>query len=237
MKVLALGDPHGELPKDLDKIVDTNKIELIICTGDIPATPKNPGDPKSWVGFRRRANESFRNIVKKLCLYGLPVIMLKGNTYRSEVGEKIAKSIFDKYDNLIHKLIGKVDINGKVFVLFDVIYEEHSAPRRNSFTEKLIASNKKLEGKLDKLLGDNPGAVLVCHNPPYGYLDELDSPCMPEELKGKHVGSKILLRAIKKHQPKLVLCGHIHEAKGKVKIGKSEVVNLGHRGDYEIFDL
>ena len=51
------------------------------------------------------------------------------------------------------------------------------------------------------------------------------------------MGSKIILSAIKRHKPKLVLCGHIHEAKGKAKIGKTKVYNLGWHGDYAVFDV
>ncbi len=200
------------------------------------------GDPHGKLpvgldGIIKKNGIELREIVKKLCSYGLPVIALRGNTYRSDRGSKITKSIFDKYDNLIHKLIGKINIKGKTFVLFDVLFEKESAVRKNLFGMENKIDNKKLEKKLDELLVNNPRVVLVCHNPPYGYLDELDSPCMPKELNGKHVGSKILLRAIRKHQPRLVLCGHIHEAKGRTKIGKTDVINLGYRGDYEILDL
>jgi len=33
------------------------------------------------------------------------------------------------------------------------------------------------------------------------------------------------------------LCGHIHEAKGKAKIGRTPVYNLGERGDYAVFNI
>ena len=44
MKILALGDLHGTLPKNLDSIVKRNKIEVIVCVGDIPFSPK-----KHWL--------------------------------------------------------------------------------------------------------------------------------------------------------------------------------------------
>ena len=149
--------------------------------------------------------------------------------------KKMVDRLFKKYKNLQNKFLGKIKIGDNVFVLFDVVYERHNY--RTKGARDMIKRNVSKEGRLNKLLKENPGCILIAHNPPYGYLDQLDTPCMPGELKGKHVGSKILLRAIKKHHPKLVLCGHIHEAKGRIKIGKSEVVNLGYRGDYEIFDL
>jgi len=45
-----------------------------------------------------------------------------------------------------------------------------------------------------------------------------------------------LLTAIKKHKLKYVFCGHIHEAKGKAKIGKTIIYNLGYHGDYAVVD-
>jgi len=33
MKILAIGNPHGKLPKNLDSIIKKNKIEIIICVG------------------------------------------------------------------------------------------------------------------------------------------------------------------------------------------------------------
>jgi Icc-related predicted phosphoesterase len=48
--------------------------------------------------------------------------------------------------------------------------------------------------------------IIVSHGPPYGYGDE--------NLLGQHCGSLELLAAIDRVKPKLVVCGHIHEAAG-----------------------
>jgi len=73
--------------------------------------------------------------------------------------------------------------------------------------------------------------ILVCHQPPYGYLDKVTGKYgAPKFYRGKHAGSKVILDYIKKHQPKYVFCGHIHEGEGKTKIGKTEVYNLGVAG-------
>jgi Icc-related predicted phosphoesterase len=69
--------------------------------------------------------------------------------------------------------------------------------------------------------------ILVCHQPPYGILDKVNFPGVPDSWKGKHAGSKIILDYVKKFQPKYVFCGHIHEGEGKKKVGKSLVYNLG----------
>ncbi len=78
--------------------------------------------------------------------------------------------------------------------------------------------------------------ILICHQPPYGYLDKTNHPSAPKEWKRKHAGSKVILDYIKRKQPKYVFCGHIHEGEGKTKIGKTEVYNLGVCG-YKIINI
>ena len=53
--------------------------------------------------------------------------------------------------------------------------------------------------------------ILVSHQPPYGYCDEV-----PHYLTGRmsHQGSRELLAAIDRVKPKVVICGHIHEGHG-----------------------
>jgi len=61
--------------------------------------------------------------------------------------------------------------------------------------------------------------VLVTHSPPYG---------LDVDFTGtKHIGSKAIRSFIERFQPILVSCGHAHEGRGIVKIGRSTVVNAG----------
>ena len=72
------------------------------------------------------------------------------------------------------------------------------------------------------------GAVLVVHSPPRGCCDATSD--------GLHLGSTAILAAIERAQPKLAVCGHIHEAWGETStVGVTEVVNLGPSG--RSFDL
>lgn len=86
-----------------------------------------------------------------------------------------------------------------------------NTPREKSdeeIKEILNTSFSKAEGK----------TVLVTHAPPKGYLD-LTS--------GTHAGSESVLDAIKNYEPRLVLCGHIHEAKGRENLDESILINPG----------
>ncbi len=49
-------------------------------------------------------------------------------------------------------------------------------------------------------------------------------------LLGKHVGSTAVRSFIESRQPDVVVCGHIHEARGIDKIGKTQIVNCGPAG-------
>ncbi len=62
--------------------------------------------------------------------------------------------------------------------------------------------------------------VLVTHSPPKGVADRTSS--------GVSVGSTAIRAAIARLQPRLALCGHVHEGWGQEgRIGASRVVNLG----------
>ncbi|HIP75163.1 MAG TPA: YfcE family phosphodiesterase [Thermococcus paralvinellae] len=76
------------------------------------------------------------------------------------------------------------------------------------------------------------GDILLMHVPPYGTK-------VDRTFTGLHVGSKALKRFIEEKQPPLVICGHIHEAGGIDKIGKTLIVNPGplFKGYYAVIDM
>ena len=76
-----------------------------------------------------------------------------------------------------------------------------------------------------------PGAVLVSHPPPRGFVDRVHS--------GEHVGSHSVRRAIEEFRPPLVLCGHIHEARGIARLGRTTIVNPGpaQKGHSALVDI
>jgi len=222
MKILALGDPHGKLPKNLNSIIRKNKIEIIICIGEIFPIIRSKN-------HKGKANiKTGEKILRKICSYNLPTIIFKGNMFFNQEGSRYFKRLINKYRNLYHKKLAKLKIKEKQFILFDMIYEKHSHNFLPEYRTNKKKNKKKLV-RLNNLLGENKNAILLSHAPPYGYLDKITS--------GKHIGSKILLTAIKKHKPKLILCGHIHEAKGNTKIGKTTIHNLGCCGDYKILKI
>lgn len=69
------------------------------------------------------------------------------------------------------------------------------------------------------------GCVMVLHSPPHGHCDGSD----PDT----HFGSEALLAAVEEKRPRLVVCGHIHEAWGCAStVGDSPLRNLGPAGTW-----
>lgn len=73
---------------------------------------------------------------------------------------------------------------------------------------------------LNNLIGEtakpDETLVILTHSPPYGVLDEVDD---------MHVGCKALSAFLDKAD--LIVCGHIHEARGIKRSGKTTIVNPG----------
>lgn len=65
--------------------------------------------------------------------------------------------------------------------------------------------------------------ILLAHVPPHGLGLDLTS-------SGVHAGSRAVRAFVEKRRPALVLCGHVHEARGIEKLGPSTVVNCGRGG-------
>jgi uncharacterized protein len=66
------------------------------------------------------------------------------------------------------------------------------------------------------------GAVLVSHSPPWGVADR--------QKDGRHDGSAALRDAVLIRQPRIMLCGHIHQGWGQTgSIGTTPIHNIGPR--------
>ncbi|MBU6391433.1 MAG: metallophosphoesterase family protein [Planctomycetota bacterium] len=62
--------------------------------------------------------------------------------------------------------------------------------------------------------------IMVCHTPPRDTLTDIIR-------NGIHVGSITVRNFIMKHKPNVCITGHIHESKGKDKLGDTVVLNAG----------
>jgi uncharacterized protein len=74
--------------------------------------------------------------------------------------------------------------------------------------------------------------IFCPHGPPHGTAcDRVRS--------GQHVGSPALRALVEREEPDVVLCGHIHEARGEDTIGVARVVNPGPiaAGHYALVEI
>jgi Icc-related predicted phosphoesterase len=92
---------------------------------------------------------------------------------------------------------------------------------------------KRLDQMTSQVTAPPERTIYNFHCPPYGTgLD--DAPELTEDLRPKHggrsivpVGSTAVKEAIEEGQPALSLHGHIHEARGNTRIGRTLAINPG----------
>jgi uncharacterized protein len=92
---------------------------------------------------------------------------------------------------------------------------------------------KRIEKVVSEVTAPAERTIFSFHCPPHGSgLDE--APELTEDMKLKHagrapvpLGSTAVRDAIEQHQPMLSLHGHIHEARGNTRIGRTLCINPG----------
>jgi hypothetical protein len=100
---------------------------------------------------------------------------------------------------------------------------------------------ERLEAAIGKVTAPPERTVFSFHCPPYhSGLDDAPELTADMDLKDagravKPVGSTAVREAIEEHQPALSLHGHIHEARGNTRIGRTLCINPG--SSYEQGDL
>ncbi|MFQ6080375.1 MAG: phosphoesterase [Candidatus Bathyarchaeia archaeon] len=178
--------------------------------------------------MKKRLDDWLKMLIHKIDTKKTQVIVMPGNDDEFEI-DPVIKSYED--DGVVYPLNRIIDIGGHETISLDYVNPTPWDTPREA-TEKELG--KKIDALVDKL--DDPGkSIFNFHCPPYGLrLDlapKLDKNLKPVVIAGsvmyEHVGSKAVYEAIERHQPLVGLHGHIHEAYGAEKIGKTPVVNPG----------
>jgi uncharacterized protein len=116
-----------------------------------------------------------------------------------------------------------VSLDGRGIVIESVGFAGVSAAPLSPLHTPYELDDGEIDRRADAAFEGIRGArarIFCPHAPPY------DTEC--DRLRsGEHVGSTILRRVVEREQPDLVLCGHIHEARGIDFIGETRVVNPG----------
>jgi Icc-related predicted phosphoesterase len=259
MKILAIGDPHGDLkkirkvPKDVDFYLvtgDLGKADLVrkIYFENIEREKMDLPEREISVRENKKIHDEIHystlSVLKYLSEIA-SVYSIQGNIGITTVAQARKRSEKDGFENLATRKI--IDDSEDMYLVKNVI--RNIGGLRVGFLEyfvdecwirefkpddyrKSLKSAKKESEKARRVLKRfGKVDILVCHQPPYGFLDKISRKYgAPKEWKGKHAGSKVILDYIRRFQPRYVFCGHIHEGEGRVMIGGSEVFNLGIGG-------
>jgi len=264
MKILIIGDPHGDVSK-LKKIPKKGS-DLILVTGDLGSVDlarkiffenverKKKGleeleyDSKYRKAVHMEIHNSTLGVLRYLSKFA-PVYTIQGNVaiftdFEAKENSKKWKMKFPSTIKEIKKLGNVHLVKNRLRILkelrigfleyfIDTCWVREFKP---SYYRRNMKKAKKETDKARRVLKRFKDLnILICHQPPYGFLDKVGK-MAPKHYQGKHAGSKVILDYIKKTQPRYVFCGHIHEGKGKTKIGKTKVHNLGV-GGYKVIEF
>jgi Icc-related predicted phosphoesterase len=255
MKILAIGDPHGN--EKVLKIKIPKDIDLILITGDLPKSElmrkfhfkyyikkgiKNWKEKLTKKDLEKLFLEAYKSSLDIVKYFSSkkPTFFVFGNIYEIQSNyikraEKKYHLKIPRFEDQIKNLknlknIGLKTISFKSLKIVGIPYFTSKdwiksfMPGEKGFIEKAKEQEPKTKKFIEKI---SKADIILSHIPPYGILDQVHNKIAPKSWQGKHAGSKLILNYIKKYQPKLVLCGHIHEAKGQAKIGKTQIYNLG----------
>lgn len=197
LAVVALSDQHGHLP-------EVPPCDLVLIGGDVcPIVDHTPPSQRDWLLGPFAA-----------WLAALParrVVGIAGNhdfVYRTELAAELADLPWTYLEDESTDALG-LRVHGTPWQpwFHDWAF---NAPRGEEAGEAFLA--EKLAAVPDDV------DVLLSHGPPRGYGDLASF--------GGHVGSTALVDAIDRTGPRLVVCGHIHEATGRWHRGATEIANV-----------
>ena len=129
----------------------------------------------------------------------------------------------------------KVSINGKAAIVGEAGFFGVSASPFSPLHTPYEISEEEIRRRAEEGWKRVQGArwkIFIPHAPPFDTkLDKI--------FAGAHVGSTAVRAFIDHYQPDVVVCGHIHEARGKDSIGKTQIVNCGPagKGYYAVIEL
>ncbi|MBI4017600.1 MAG: metallophosphoesterase family protein [Candidatus Aenigmarchaeota archaeon] len=197
MKLLCGSDFHGTMPKKIKEVISKEKPVAMLYAGDMPPHPWDDG--------------TLEDVTEGLASLEVPVYAVAGNMDDPEYLKLLDIS------NPSFNYLGmqKVEIDGFTLVGFT----DYSMPLPFAFKNLMTEVFEKFENALKGC--DPMKTIIVNHVPPKDTKVDFATAWGFDE----HAGDDALRAVIEKFQPLLVVCGHIHEAKGTDKIGRTLILN------------
>jgi uncharacterized protein len=150
--------------------------------------------------------------VERFQRFGRPLVVVAGNMDSPQA------------DNAFAGL--GVSINARGVIIGEAGFFGVSASPFTPFQTPYEISENEIRNRAEAgwaNVSDARWKIFVPHAPPaHTALDRTYS--------GKHVGSTAVREFIEKNRPDVVVCGHIHEARGIDRIGGTTMVNCGQAG-------
>ncbi len=155
-------------------------------------------------------------IMRKIDSFGKPVMLVNGN----HEDERLVYEICRKLRNVVH-IHRKIHQSGK---LPGYAFIGHGGEGFSHVSQDFEKFASGLGRKIRQLRKEGKKLVFVTHQPPHN--TKID-------FIWAHHGNKSYSRFIKKFQPELHVCGHLHETQGmKDKTGKTVIINPGPKGEF-----
>lgn len=161
------------------------------------------GDITNFGGY-----EEAESVINNLSSPNGQILAVHGNCDRTEAGDLITQRNMNLHATC--RTVGEVQFQGI------------GGGNKTPFHTPQEYSEEEIRRTLENI-SESPDIrfrVLISHSPPFGCkVDRM--------LLGLHVGSKAIRDYIEASQPDIVLCGHIHKARGIDQIGKTIIINPG----------
>jgi uncharacterized protein len=160
-------------------------------------------------------------ILEPLLAHGIPLYAIAGNIDREGVREHLGSR--------------GIDLHGRGVILGDVGIMGLGGGTPSPFGTPWELPDEEAALRLEEGFRHIEGArlkVLLSHAPPRN--TRLD-----RSLARMHVGSQPVRDFLARHPVDLCLCGHIHEARGEERVGRTLCVNIGpyKSGHYALLTL
>ena len=248
MRILTISDIHGQY--DTFRLEHLPEVDVILMAGDLTNFGLRP--PVNYQLQAERELEQARAWFERLHQHCPQILWVQGNhdiDLPDDFLEPFARNIRDQSITLLNPraapvLIPTTHLTGGIA---DGLLDPTAAPSGpgslgsleddgNSISVRGVsltcAFDKPFLAQQWAFTTVNPLAdasafdfgyhdIIVSHGPPLDCLDRTNS--------GQHIGSPALQKYVLEHQPRLVVCGHVHEAAGVRSLGQSMIVNSARR--------